>query len=325
MDRRRFLLTSLAGAVAWPLAAKAQPPARVYTLGILSASGPSAAYGAVFSSALRERGYQVGGNLQLEPRYAGGKVEALGDLAAELAQRKVDVILAFGAAESLAAAKATATIPIVFMSPSPVEIGLVHSLARPGGNVTGLSVDAGPAVSGKIIELLTTMTPGLSSVALLVHPDRPGLTIWQRAAGEAAQSLGVRPQMVPLRREADLESALASLASDRPGALLLPADPLIVVHLKRITDFAIQRRLPTATYVRSMVDQGCLLSYGPDFLDLTRRAVSYIDRVLKGTRPADLPVEQPAKFELVFNLATAKALGLTIPPSLLARADQVIE
>jgi ABC-type uncharacterized transport system substrate-binding protein len=326
MDRRGFLLTSLAGALAAPLAVGAQQAGKVYTIGVLtSAAGPSAEYGPILFNALSESGYHMGRNLVMEPRYAAGKVDQLPDLAADLVRRKVDLILAFGVAESLAAVKATATIPIVFMSPAPVELGLVRSLARPGGNATGLSVDTGPPVIGKVLELLKTMVPSLSRVTGLVDTNRPDLAIWERAGRQAGQILGVEFRMVPVHRETDLDAAFATIASDRPNALLLTGDPVIFLHLRRITDFAAKHRLPTGSYLRALVDEGGLMSYGPNVADLMRRSVSYVDRILKGAKPAELPVEQPTKLELVINLKTAKALGLTIPPSLLARADHVIE
>jgi len=308
-----------------PARLEAQPAARVYTIGVLSAAGPSPTYGAIFANALRDSGYQQGRNLVLESRHTAGKVEQLPDLAADLVRRKVDLILAFGASESIAAAKATATIPIVFMSPTPVELGLVRSLAHPGGNVTGVSVTTGPAVIGKLLELLKTMVPGLSRVALLIDPDRPGLAVWEQSVREAAQTLRVEPRVVAVHREGDVEAAFATIAGARPDALLLTADPLIILHLKRITDFAARHRLPTASLARPMVDDGCLMSYGPNIGDLTRRAVQYMDKILKGARPADLPVEQPTKFELVINLTTAKSLGLTIPQAVLSRADEVVQ
>jgi putative tryptophan/tyrosine transport system substrate-binding protein len=326
VDRRRFIGTLAGGLLTAPLAAEAQQAGKLYSIGVLtSAAGPSPTYGPIVSSALRGNGYQVGRNVVLEARYAAGRVEQLPDLAADLVRRKVDLVLAFGASESLAAMKATTTIPIVFLSPTPVELGLVQSLARPGGNLTGLSVDTGPAVVGKILESLRLVVPALSRVAVLVDPHRPVLAIWWKAGMEAGQALKVQLRMVPVQREEDLEAAFAMIAGDRPDALLLTADALVSLNLKRITDFALKHRLPTASYVRDLVDEGGLMSYGPNFGDLMRRAVSYVDKIFKGARPADLPVEQPTKFELAINLKTAKALGLTIPPSLLQRADQVIE
>jgi ABC-type uncharacterized transport system substrate-binding protein len=326
MDRRTFLGTLAGGLLAAPLAAEAQQAGKLYSIGILtSAARPSPTYGPIVSSALRDNGYELGRNVALEARYAAGRVEQLPDLAADLVRRKVDLVLAFGASESLAAMKATTTIPIVFLSPTPVELGLVQSLARPGGNLTGLSVDTGPAVVGKILESLRMVVPALSRVAVLVDPHRPVLAIWWKAGMEAGQALQVQLRMVPVQREEDLEAAFAMIAGNRPGALVLTADALVLLNLRRITDFALKHRLPTASYVRDLVDEGGLMSYGPNFGDLMRRAVSYVDKIFKGARPADLPVEQPTTFELVINLKTAKALGLTIPPSLLQRADQVIE
>lgn len=315
-------------ALATPLLAmplQAQQTGKIYTVGILSSVGPSPTYSAIFVNALRDSGYQLAQNLVLEPRYAAGKVEQLPDLAADLVRRKVDLILAFGVSESLAAVKATATIPIVFMSPAPVELGLVRSLARPGGNATGLSVDTGPPVVGKLLELLKTMVPGLSRVIGLVDTDRPDLAMWARAGREAGQTLRVELRLVPVRREADLEAAFAMIAGDRPDALMLTGDPVILLHLKRIANFAAKHRLPTASYVRTLVDEGGLLSYGPNIGDLMRRTVPYVDKILKGARPADLPVEQPTRLELVINLTTTKALGLTVPPALLLRADEVVQ
>jgi putative ABC transport system substrate-binding protein len=315
------------GLLVAPLPAGAQRPVKVYTIGVLTASatGPNPIYGPILSNALRDSGYHLGGNLVIEARYAAGRIEQLPELAADLVRRKVDLILAFGASESLAAVKATPTIPIVFISPTPIELGLVRSLARPGGNATGLSVDTGPAVVGKILESLKEAVSRLSRVAMLANPQRPELAVWERAAREAARALRVELVMVPVRQEGDLEAALATIARDRPDALVLTADPVVFLHLKRITDFAAQHRLPTGAYFRAVVDEGGLLSYGPNFSDLMRRAVSYIDRILKGAKPADLPIEEPTRFALVINMKTAKALGLTIPPSLLGRADEIIQ
>jgi putative ABC transport system substrate-binding protein len=323
--RAAFTIALAFGPFAAPLVCEAQQTGKVYTIGVLtSAAGPSRTYGPILSNALRDRGYEFGRNLVMEPRYAAGKVEELPDLAADLVRRKVDIIFALGASESLAAMKATTTIPIVFMSAAPVELGLVRSLARPGGNVTGLSADVGPEVVGKLLELLKTMVPSLSRVAVLVDTDRPEFQVWERAGREAGQTLRVQARMVGVRREGDFETAFAMIAGDRPDALMISADPAISPHLKRIADFAAKHRLPTISYVRTIVDEGGLMSYGPNVSDLMRRVASYVDKILKGARPADLPVEQPTKFELVINLKTAKALGLTIPQSLLLRADEVI-
>jgi putative ABC transport system substrate-binding protein len=221
--------------------------------------------------------------------------------------------------------KATGTIPIVFTSTSPVEVGLVRSLARPGGNATGLSADVTPEIAGKLLELLKTAVPSLGRIVGLVQSDRPELAAYEQALKRAAQTLRVEARLVRVRHEGDIEAAFAIIAGDRPDALMLSADPLIFLHRKRVTDFAVTHVLPTVAGVRDFVDDGGLMSYGPNFSDLLRRVVHYMDKILKGAKPADLPVEQPTKFELVINLKTAKAIGLTIPPSLLQRADQIIE
>jgi ABC-type uncharacterized transport system substrate-binding protein len=310
--------------VAGPL--EAQQAGKVYTLGILSlAPGPSSTYGPILFDALHERGYYLGRNLMVEHRFASGKVDQLPGLAADLVRRKVDLILAFGASESLAAVRATTSIPVVFMSPAPVELGLVRSLARPGGNVTGLSVDTGPPVIGKLLEVLKAMAPGLSRVIGLAGADRPDLAVWERAGREAGQTLRVTNRMVLLHRDGDVEAAFATITGDRPDALLLTGDAVILLHLKRIAEFARKHRLPTGSYVRALVDEGGLVSYGPNLGDLVRRAAFYVDKILKGARPADLPVELPTKLELVINLSTARALGLTVPQSVRLRADDVIE
>ncbi len=312
--------------IAAPQAAEAQQAGKVYTIGILStAAGPSSTYGPIVFNALRDRGYERGRNLVVESRFAAGRVDQLPDLAADLVRRKVDVILAFGSSESLAALKATSTIPIVFTSVSPVELGLVRSLARPGGNATGLSVDVTPEIAGKFLELLKTTVPRLSRVAIVVDPARPGLAPYERTFREAAHTLRLEVHPIPVRDEADLDAAFTTMTRDRPDALVLAADPLIYLHRKRVADFAAKHRLPTIAGVREFVDDGALMSYGPNFGDLLRRLVSYADKILKGARPADLPVEQPTRFELVVNLKTAKSLGLTIPPSVLLRADEVLQ
>jgi putative ABC transport system substrate-binding protein len=326
MGRRTFIATLTGGLLATPLATEAQQAGKVYTIGVLtSAAGPSPRYSPIVTGALRDSGYEVGRNLVIESRYAAGDVARLPELAADLVRRKVDLILAFGPAESMAAAKATSTIPIVFLTPTPVELRLARSLARPGANLTGISVDTGPEVIGKLLELLKAIVPSLSRLAVLSDPDRLDRAFWDRAARDAVQALRVEAQMIPVHREGDLDAALATVVASRADAVLATADPAVLLNLKRITDFATKHRLPTAAYGRTIVDAGGLMSYGPNIGDLMRRTIFYVDRILKGANPADLPVEQPTKFELVINLKTAKALNLTIPPSLLQRADEVID
>jgi putative ABC transport system substrate-binding protein len=323
---RRAFVTGLGTVLAASLGAEAQPAKNISVIGMLSmAAGPSPIYGAAFFDALRDRGWEPGHNLTVEPRFAAGSAERLPDLAADLVRRKVDVILAFGAAETLAAAKATTTIPIVFMGSVPVELGLVHSLARPGGNVTGVSAVVTPDIVGKLLELTKTMVPGLSRVAFLFDPDRPDLQVYERAAREAAQTLQLEAQLIGVHRESEFDAAFATIVAGRFEALYIGADALILLNGTRVTGFAAKHRLPTVASVRVLVEEGALMSYGPNPNDLLRRVASYADKILKGAKAADLPVEQPTKFEFVINMKTAKALGVTIPPSLLLRADQVIE
>ena len=325
MQRRAFLRAVVA-VLAAPLAAEAQQVVKVYTIGLLtSAAGPSPVYGPALFNALRDLGWEPGRNLIVESRFATGSAERLPDLAADLIRRKVDIILAFGAAETLAAARATATIPIVFMGSVPIELGLFRSLARPGGNVTGLSAVVTPDIIGKLLELAKTMVPGLSRVAFLFDPARPDLPVYERAAREAAQILRLEAQLVGVHRESDFDAAFATIVAERPDALFMGADAVILLHGERVTDFAAKHRLPTVASVRTLVDDGALMSYGPNPSDLLRHVALYTDKILRGTKPADLPIKLPTKLELVINLKTARALGLTIPQSLLMRADQVIE
>jgi len=252
MNRRAFV-TGLGAVLAAPFAAEGQPGRNVYVIGILSlAAGPSPIYGPAFFNAMRDRGWEPGRNLTVESRYAAGKPERLPDLAADLVRRKVDVILAFGAAETLAAVKATATTPIVFMSPAPVELGLVRSLARPGGNVTGLSSVVTPDIIGKVLELLKTTVPGLLRVAFLFNPERPDLSVYEGAAREAAQTLRLEARLVGVRRESDFDAAFATIVAERHDALYIAADTLILLHGERVTGFAAKHRLPTVAGVRAL-------------------------------------------------------------------------
>jgi putative tryptophan/tyrosine transport system substrate-binding protein len=325
MNRRAFVV-GLGAVLAAPLAAEAQPAKSAHVIGILSmAAGPSPIYGPALFNALRDLGWESGRNLTVEPRFAGGGAERLPDLAADLVRWKVDVILAFGAAETLAAAKATATVPIVFMGSVPVELGLVRSLARPSGNVTGVSAVVTPEIIGKQLELLKTMMPGLSRVAFLFDPERPDLSVYERVSQEATHTLRLEARLVGVRRENDFEAAFTTIVAERSEALFIGSDALILRHGKRVMSFAADHRLPTMASVRAFVDDGGLMSYGPNPIELLRRVAWYADKILRGAKAADLPIEQPTRFELIINLKTAKALGLTVPPSLLVRADQIIE
>jgi putative tryptophan/tyrosine transport system substrate-binding protein len=336
VDRRRFLVTSLAGALAAPLAAEAQPAGKIYRIGYLSPSSPSdperlaSPFGerglAAFRQGLRALGYVEGQNIAIENRWAEGRFERLPDLAAELVRLKVDVIVSVVTQASLAAKNATRTIPIVMVAVGdPLGSGLVASLARPGGNVTGPSSMYADLV-GKQLEVLKEIVPKLSRVAVLWNPANAA---WQaqmlKATGVAARALGLQVQLLEARGPDELEGAFAAMNRERASALLVAPDVIFALHARRIADLAAKRHLPAMYGSSEHVEAGGLISYAPNIPDVFRRAATYVDKILKGARPSDLPVEQPTKFEVFMNLKTAKALGLTIPPSLLLRADQVIE
>jgi putative ABC transport system substrate-binding protein len=331
MNRRRFLLTSLTGVLAPPLAAEGQQAGKVYRIGYLSAGGPAPLNTPDafkdFKDALRGLGYVEGKNLFIDYRFAEGRFDRLPDLAAELVRLKVDIIVTIPTQATAAAKKATETIPIVMISGGvdPVGLGLVASLAHPGGNVTGLSYGASPKIFSKGLELLKEIVPKVRRVAILSNPAGPVQPLIIRELNVAAPSLGVQLQLLEVRGPDEFDGAFATMAKERVGALLVVSDSLFNLHRTRLADLAARSRLPAAYGTRDLVDVGGLMSYGPSLRDLSRRAATYVDKILKGAKPGDLPVEQPTKFELVINLKTAKALGLTIPQSLLLRADQVIE
>jgi putative ABC transport system substrate-binding protein len=316
--------------LAAPLAAEAQQAAKVARIGYLSndlAANPHIQE--AFRQGLRDLGYVEGRNVVIEYRDAEGKPERLPALAAELVALKVDVIVtAAGNHIALAAKQATRTLPIVFAAVSdPVAIGLVTSLARPGGNVTGTS-NLSEGLVGKRLELLTQAVPGVSRVAVLWLPGALGERTEKdmlKEADVAARALGVRLQFVEARVPADLDRAFSDMTRARAGALTVLPSAMFLREHRRLVDLAAKHRLPGVYTVKEYVDAGGLMAYGPNLADVVRRAATYVDRILKGAKPGDLPVEQPTKFELLINLKTARALGLTIPPSLLARADQVIE
>ena len=329
VQRRQFLIA--AGALlATPLAADGQQAAKVARIGHLSpnlAAGPHLRD--AFLQGLRDLGYVEGRNVVIEYRDAEGKLERLPALAAELVALKVDVILADGGTLGpRVAMQATTTIPIVFTSAAdPVGSGLVTSLARPGGNVTGLSA-LGPELVGKRLELLKQAVPGIDRVAVL----RGGSTLGERvlkdmleAADVAARALGVQPQFIEARGPDEFARAFSAMTSARAGALTVLPSNMFVRERRRLVDLAAKNRLPAVYTSREFVDAGGLMSYGAHQPDLFRRAATYVDKILKGAKPGDLPIEQPTKFELVINLKTAKDLGLTIPPSVLARADDLIQ
>jgi len=315
--------------LAAPLAAEAQQAAKVARIGFLAtnlAANPHLPE--AFRQGLRDLGYAEGRNVVIEFRDAGGKLDWLPALAAELVAAKVDVIVAPNTPAALAAKQATRTLPVVFVGVGePVTSGLVASLARPGGNVTGLSVLSTELV-GKWLELLKQAVPGVRRVAALWQPgamDDHTEKDMLKGAEVAARALGVRLQFVDARGPADFERAFSDMTRARAGALTVRPAPMFVSERRRLVDLAAKNRLPAVYAWREFVDAGGLMAYGPNLADLYRRAATYVDKILKGAKPADLPVEQPTKFELIINLKTAKALGLTIPQSLLGRADEVIQ
>ena len=325
MDRRAFVAGSL-GLLAAPLAAEAQLVAKVYRIGFLGAISASAyaPFVEALRQGLREQGYVEGTNIVIEYRWAEGRLDRLPDLAAELVHLKVDLIVAHGTQAPVAAKQATRTIPIVMTSAGdPVASGLVASLARPGGNVTGFGLLI-PELGAKRLQLFKEIIPGLSRVALLWNPANPYATqLWKETAA-GASTLGMRLQSLKVRDASELEGAFREASGGRADILVIAEDPLTVGYRTQIAAPAAKNRLPAMAGFREFVDAGGLLSYGASLTDLYRRAAIYVDKILKGATPADLPIEQPTKFELVINLKTAKALGLTIPPAGLARADEVI-
>jgi putative tryptophan/tyrosine transport system substrate-binding protein len=329
MERRRFIEVIAGGLLVAPLSAEAQQAAKIARIGFLVLNMAAAAHPPeAFRQGLRDLGYVEGRNVVIEYRDAEGKPERLPALAAELVALKVDVILAAGETHALAAKQATKTIPIVFaVAADPVASGLVTSLARPGGNVTGLSVLA-PELVGKCLEQLKQAVPGVSRVAVLWQPGGHGERTdkdMRKEAEVAARALGVRLQLVEARGPADLDRAFSDMTKARAGALTVLPSAMLFTERRRLADLAARNRLPAVYPAREYVDAGGLMAYGANVADLFRRAATYVDKILKGAKPAELPVEQPTKFELVINLKTAKALGLTIPPSLLQRADEVIQ
>jgi putative ABC transport system substrate-binding protein len=330
VDRRAFLGAATLGVFAAPLAAEAQPAGKVYRLGVLapgSATGDLRP-GAAFRDGLRELGWIEGQNLVIERRFAEGQLDRLPGLAAELVQLKVDVIAAATAAPVLAAKNATRTIPIVMLTVTdPVGRGFVASLSRPGGNVTGVAYGVGADTFGKGLELLREAVPRVRRVAVLCNPDGPGYSVMLTSIKSAARSLGLELQLVEARGPAEFDGAFAAMGKGRVETLLVVTDPayLLPGAAARLADLAAKSRLPSMHSQRAAVEAGGLMSYGPSIAALFRRAAYFVDKILKGVAPADLPIEQPTAFELVINLRTAKALGLTIPPAVLARADEVLE
>ena len=326
MNRRAFISGITLGLLAAPLAAEAQQAGKIYRIGFLlpSTSADPSILDA-FREGLRELGYVEGRNIAIASRWAEGKYDRLPGLAAQLVGLKVDIIVATAVPAIRAAKEATRTIPIIMaVVVDPVATGLVASLARPGGNITGLSSMA-PEVTGKQLEMLKEVVPAASLVAVLWNPTNAGNAPQVRRAQDAARALGVRLQPLEARGPSEIDSAFARMTSEQASAVIVLVDAMLLDHRTQIADLAARRRLPAVYGLSDHAEAGGLMAYGPNRLAIVRRAATYVDKILKGAKPGDLPIEQPTKFELVINLKTAKALGLTIPPSLLQRADQVIE
>ena len=318
------------GLLAAPLAAEAQAPTKVYRIGGLGNSPPTSPQAGplweALAEGLRERGYMEGENLVIERRWAEGRIERFPSLAAELVSLRVDLILAVGTSGALAAKQATSAVPIVMAYVTdPVEAGIVASLARPGGNVTGLAFVAGREIVGKHLELLKEAVPKVSRVAVLSYPASAVHALYLRETQAAAQVLGVTLQFYEAQDPDELEGAFTAMTKARAGGLLVLPHPFTFFHARRIADLAAKSRLPAVYPFRESVETGGLMAYATNSPDMFRRAATYVDKILKGAKPGDLPIEQPTKFELVINLKTAKALGVTISEAFLLRTDEVIE
>ena len=322
MDRRAFLSTMAGGLLAVPLAAEGQQTRKVPRIGVLGGQSPEISPPIlVLREGLRELGYVEGQNIAIEWRWAQGKDERYPDLAAELVKLKVDIIVAPTTAGAKAAQRATKTIPIVmgFVS-DPVALGLVANLARPGGNITGLGVPT-PENAGKRLQLLREAVPTVARIAVLSDESQPADL---RGTEAAAQALGVQLQVWKVESGGELDRVFTAIARERTAGIIILGSTTLFANRARIAQLAVRHRLPTSAWARELTEAGCLMSYGANLHDVARRAAYFVDKILKGAKPGDLPIEQPTKFELVINLKTAKALGLTIPPSLLGRADEVI-
>jgi len=325
MRKNLSLLIIIVALASGAAIAEPQQRTKVHRIGYLASASELGPLEEAFRQGLRELGYVEGKNIAIEYRFAMGKEDRLHDLAAELARLKVDVIVAPSTLDAVAARQATRTIPIVMaISSDPVGTRLVQSLARPGGNITGLTT-LSPELNGKRLELLKEVVPRLSRVAVLWNAASPEKALEFEETQVAARSLRVLLQSLEVRGAKDFESAFRAATRERTGALLTLTDALTISQLSRIAELAAKSRLAAIFSEREFVDAGGLLSYGPSSADLSRRAAIYVDKILKGAKPGDLPVEQPTRFELVINLKTAKKIGLTIPPELLIRADKVIK
>ena len=321
--RRREFISLLGGAAAWPLDALAQQSGKVWRMGFI-AHGHESFYDALFEG-LREYGYEEGRNLMVERRYARGQVERFKEFAADMARLNVDIVIVVTTPAALAVMNATKTIPIVHPNAiDPLDTGLIVSLARPGKNLTG-GAQLTAEVSAKRLEILKKVVPGLSRAAALWNPANPAIVFsWKETQG-AAQALGIKLQSHEVQRPQDFAAAFDMIAAEHPDALLVLQDAVTMQHRKEIIEFAIQRRLPSMFNEKGWVVAGGLMSYGENLPSMYRRSAYFVDKIFKGAKPADLPVEQAAKFDMVLNLRTAKAIRLTIPDSIFALSDEVIE
>src|SRR6516164_8047683 len=325
--RRREVIVGLGGtAVTWPIGSAAQQPIKkIRSLGLLPPGLPEASMGKVTRDRLRELGYTEGRDILLQARWANGNMERLDGLAVEIAHLQLDAIIAYTTPGVIAARKATTTIPIVFLFVGdPVGAGVVPSLAHPGGNATGISLLA-TELSAKRLEILLELAPKASRVAMLRNDANTGMVLRSRETQDAATTLGVAIKSVGVHDLISFDSAFAMIASEPIDALLTLVDPFTLQNRKRIVDFAAERRLPAIYETGEFVETGGLISYGPNQPIIEQRAAEYVDKIFKGAKPADLPVEQPTKFEMLINTKTANALGLSIPPSIMLRADRLIE
>jgi putative tryptophan/tyrosine transport system substrate-binding protein len=328
MQRRAFLVALGTGLLVAPLATAAQEAGKLRRIGFLALNNPEAAKHlfAALRQGLRESGWVEGKNLLIEFRYADSVVERLPVLVAELIRLKVDIIVTGSSVPTQAAKDATGTIPIVMASGADaLAEGFVTSLARPTGNITGMTALIGPEIVGKQMELLREVAPAASQVAALANPSNASHSALVAVFETAARAFGVQPQIIEAGAPERFEDAFATMRKGRAAALVVLTDAMFFAQRGRIADLAARNRLPTMYYQREFVDAGGLISYGPSVADMYRRAATHVDRILKGAKPTDLPVELPTKFDLVINLRTAKALGVTVVPTVLARADEVIE
>ena len=326
MRRREFIALVGGAAAAWPLAVRAQQPA-MPVIGFLSSLAPGDAGFVLptFRDGLNETGLVEGSNIVIEYRWADGKYERFPALVAELIAANVEVIVTAGTPAALAMKKATTTVPLVMVAVGdPVGTGLVPSLARPGANLTGLSSVA-PDLEGKRLQLLREVVPALSHVAMFINSLNPFHVSSMRQARAAAQTMGIKLQLHDIRKSEDLDDAFAAIRKERPDAVLILADRVFLHNRERMIDFTKEQRLPNVNAYKELVEVGGLMSYGPSYEDMHKRAAIYVDKILKGAKPADLPIEQPSKFTFIVNLKAAKALGVTVPSQLLGLADELID